>query len=142
VGDVVEVFLPTERETGRPRGFAFVEFQTSDSVSAAIKKLDGHELDGRNIRVSEAQERRRGPGGPPGGGGGGGPRRSFAPRDSGGGGGGGGDSQWREPSYEGGGGGGGGGGGRGGGGGGGGGGRGRPSGKGSRRSIRRSKREL
>jgi cold-inducible RNA-binding protein len=131
VGDVVEVFLPIERETGRPRGFAFVEFQDADSVSQAILKLDGHELDGRNIRVSEAQERRRAPGGPPAGGGG--PRRSFRPPDTGG------QPPWGDADFGGdGGGGGGGGGGRGGGGGG----RGRASGKGSRRSIRRSKREL
>jgi len=87
VGEISEVFLPTDRETGRPRGFAFVEFTDSSAAAAATQRFDGFELNGRALRVNEAQERRPrapsfnpGPGGgdfgpPPfGGGGGGGPR--------------------------------------------------------------------
>lgn len=57
VGPISEVFLPTDRATGRPRGFAFVEFSDAATVPLAIEKLDGSELQGRNIRVSEARER-------------------------------------------------------------------------------------
>src|SRR5262245_40311909 len=57
VGEIVNVFIPTDRDTGRPRGFAFVEFSTAEAAAAAIAKLDGHELDGRNLRVNEATER-------------------------------------------------------------------------------------
>jgi len=61
-GEIVNVFIPTDRDTGRPRGFAFVEFSTAEAAAAAIAKLDGHELDGRNLRVNEATERpSRGP---------------------------------------------------------------------------------
>ena len=70
-GEVHSVALINDRETGRPRGFGFVEMDDS-AATAAISALDGHELDGRNLRVNEAQDRpRRG-----GGGGGGGGRRS------------------------------------------------------------------
>jgi len=63
----VDCFLPKDRETGRPRGFAFVEFADPSSASEAVTKFDGLELGGRNLRVNEADERRRGPGpgGPP-----------------------------------------------------------------------------
>jgi RNA recognition motif-containing protein len=57
VGPVTEVFLPIDRATDRPRGFAFVEFGDSATVTAAIEKLDGSELNGRNLRVSEARDR-------------------------------------------------------------------------------------
>ena len=57
VGSVVEVFLPIDRATERPRGFAFVELNDSEAIQAAIAKLDGVELHGRNIRVSEAREK-------------------------------------------------------------------------------------
>lgn len=57
VGPISEVFLPIDRATGRPRGFAFVEFSEAATVPLAIEKLDGAELQGRNIRVSEARER-------------------------------------------------------------------------------------
>lgn len=57
VGEVKEVFLPIDRVTDRPRGFAFVEFADSATVSQAIEKLDGNELNGRNLRVSEARDR-------------------------------------------------------------------------------------
>ena len=68
--------MPTDRMTGRPRGFAFVEFDTPEQASEAIQKFDGFELSGRRLRVNEATEERRGPGG--GGGGGYGGDRSFA----------------------------------------------------------------
>lgn len=57
VGEVAEVFLPSDRATQRLRGFAFVEFSDAAAVPVAIEKLDGHELHGRTLRVSEARER-------------------------------------------------------------------------------------
>ena len=66
MGQVTEVFLPVDRATDKPRGFAFVEFGDASSVSQAIEKLDGTELNGRNLRVSEARDRApRPPMGPP-----------------------------------------------------------------------------
>ncbi len=66
MGQVTEVFLPVDRATDRPRGFAFVEFGDAASVSQAIEKLDGTALNGRNLRVSEARDRApRPPMGPP-----------------------------------------------------------------------------
>ena len=139
-GEVRDVYLPTDRESGRPRGFAFVEFATEEQAAAAITKFNGYQMGGRTLRVNAAEDRPRG-------GGGGGGQRGFGGGGGGGyrgaGGGGGG--------YSGGGGGGGGygGGGYGGGGGdfGGGGGYGgerfppsKP--KGSRRNIRGKKRSL
>ena len=72
-GNVHEVRLMTDRETGRPRGFGFVRMDDSDA-DAAIKALDGSALGGRNLRINEAEERgggggRGGMGGRPGGGG-------------------------------------------------------------------------
>ena len=74
---VVDARVITDRETGRSRGFGFVEFASSEEGQAAIQALDGHELDGRPMRVNEAQERSGGGGGGGGhrGGGGGGGRR-------------------------------------------------------------------
>ena len=57
VGEIGEVFIPMDRDSGRPRGFAFVEFPDAAIAAEAIKKLDGHELGGRALRVNEAQER-------------------------------------------------------------------------------------
>lgn len=67
VGEVVSVSIPSDRDNGRPRGFAFVEFSTREAAAAAIQKLDGFELGGRALRVNEANERPpRGPSfGPP-----------------------------------------------------------------------------
>jgi len=59
VGEVVEVFLPADRNTGRPRGFAFVEFTEESAAAEAIERFDGHEVKGRSLRVSEAEEPRR-----------------------------------------------------------------------------------
>jgi RNA recognition motif-containing protein len=72
LGEVREVALPTDRETGRPRGFAFVTMADAQAAQNAIAQLNGSELDGRQIRVDEAQERTGGGGGFRGGGGGGG----------------------------------------------------------------------
>jgi RNA recognition motif-containing protein len=69
-GTVESVNVITDRETGRPRGFAFVEMEAS-AAEAAMQALDGRELGGRTLRVNEANERR--PGGGGGGGGGRGP---------------------------------------------------------------------
>ncbi|HEB51641.1 MAG TPA: RNA-binding protein [bacterium] len=54
---VQSVSVVTDRETGRPRGFAFVEMATEADARAAIEALDGTELDGRTLRVNEARER-------------------------------------------------------------------------------------
>ncbi len=61
---VTDVHIVTDRDTGRPRGFGFVEMSTDDEAQAAIAALDGIELDRRNIRVNQARERpQRGGGG-------------------------------------------------------------------------------
>jgi len=61
---VEEVAVITDRDTGRPRGFAFVQMGTPDDAQAAIAALNGREVDGRQLNVSEARERTgRGPGG-------------------------------------------------------------------------------
>jgi len=67
---VREVAVIMDRETGRPRGFAFVQMGSEQDAKNAIAALDGKDLDGRTIRVNEAQERSAG--GRSGGGGGGG----------------------------------------------------------------------
>lgn len=75
-GEVVAVSVPTDRATGRPRGFAFVEYARPEDAAAAIERFSGYELGGRKLRVDEAGERPAGGGGPGGRpfGGGGGPR--------------------------------------------------------------------
>lgn len=57
-GVVEEVALPTDRETGRPRGFGFVTMPNTDEANAAIEALNDTELDGRTIKVNEARPRR------------------------------------------------------------------------------------
>jgi len=75
-GEVTNCFLPLERDTGRKRGFAFVELADEDSESRAIDALQGAELMGRPLRINKAEPRSPGGGGGGGyGGGGGGPRR-------------------------------------------------------------------
>ena len=54
-GNVVSAKIPTERETGRSRGFGFVEMATAEEAQAAIDMWNGKELDGRNIVVNEAR---------------------------------------------------------------------------------------
>ena len=72
---VSDVQIMIDRDTGRPRGFGFVEMATDADAQAAIEALDGADLDGRSIRVNEARERApRGGGGGYGGGGGRGDR--------------------------------------------------------------------
>jgi RNA recognition motif-containing protein len=68
---VVEVKIVTDRDTGQPRGFAFVEMSSPAEAQAAIAALDGQPLDGRTLKVNEAQERSGGGGGGGGRGGGG-----------------------------------------------------------------------
>lgn len=59
-GNLEEVKIITDRETGRSRGFGFITFEEGDAASQAINEMDGVELDGRNIRVSLAEERQGG----------------------------------------------------------------------------------
>ena len=56
-GQVNSTSIITDRETGRSRGFGFVELESSESASAAIKALDGKDLDGRALSVNEARPR-------------------------------------------------------------------------------------
>jgi len=101
-GTVSDVHLVSDRETGRSRGFAFVTMGTPEEAAKAIEGMDGRTLDGRPLRVNEAEQRQqRGAGGGGGGGfrsggggygGGGGGSRGGGDRGGGGGyGGGGGD---------------------------------------------------
>ncbi len=69
-GEVREAKVITDRDTGRSRGFGFVTFSDRTSAQNAIEAMDGAAIDGRNVRVNEAEDKRRG-----GGGGGGGGRR-------------------------------------------------------------------
>jgi RNA recognition motif-containing protein len=62
-GTVDTVNIITDRETGRPRGFAFIEMEEASAAADAIRALDGSDLGGRNIKVNEAQGRRDGGGG-------------------------------------------------------------------------------
>lgn len=67
---VSEVKLITDRDTGRPRGFGFVEMSNSEEADAAVSALNGFAMDGRPLTVNEAKERSSGGGGRGGGGGG------------------------------------------------------------------------
>jgi RNA recognition motif-containing protein len=60
---VQEVKLITDRDTGRPRGFGFVEMSTNEEADSAIRELDGYSLEGRPLKVNEARERGGGGGG-------------------------------------------------------------------------------
>jgi RNA recognition motif-containing protein len=74
-GEVVEATVVSDRETGRSRGFGFVVMGTNEAAQQAISQMNGAVVDGRPLRVSEAEERKPRPGG------GGG----FGHRDDGGG---------------------------------------------------------
>jgi cold-inducible RNA-binding protein len=54
-GPITEAFIATDRETGRPRGFAFVTFESDEQARAAIAGLNGTQLDGRPLTVNEAR---------------------------------------------------------------------------------------
>src|SRR2546428_7680991 len=60
IGEIRDVFLPMDRESGRPRGFAFVEFTSDEDAAKAIEKFNGYELNGRALRVNAAEDRPRG----------------------------------------------------------------------------------
>jgi len=64
-GDIGDIFLPTDRNTGRPRGFAFVRYQDKRDAEDALDALNGRTFDGRDMRISIDEGR---PGGPRGGG--------------------------------------------------------------------------
>jgi RNA recognition motif-containing protein len=97
-GEVASATVVADRDTGRSRGFGFVEMSNDDQARAAINAMNGTELDGRQLTVNEAKPREAGGGGGRGGfgggrgggGGGGGGRGGFG----GGGGGGGGGRRW------------------------------------------------
>ena len=76
---VLEVKIVTDRDTGRPRGFAFVDMATQDDAQSAINALNGSEVGGRTLTVSMARERQPRGGGP-------GPSRGGFGRGRGGGG--------------------------------------------------------
>lgn len=73
VGPVVKARIGTDRETGRSRGFAFVEFANEEACAAAIQKLNGHEMGGRRLRVNDADDK------PPPRPAGAGPQQGFRP---------------------------------------------------------------
>jgi RNA recognition motif-containing protein len=75
-GTVKRVQLPTDRETGRMRGFGFVEMSTEAEETAAIEALDGAEWMGRDLKVNKAKPREERPASGGGWGGGGGGRRN------------------------------------------------------------------
>jgi cold-inducible RNA-binding protein len=91
-GDVTDAKVIMDRETGRSRGFGFVTFAESGDAAQAMSAMDGTDLDGRTIRVNEAQERS--------GGGGGGGRRGGGGGGGGGRGGGGGGGYGRRNDRE------------------------------------------
>src|SRR3954470_23391155 len=100
MGEVTDVHAVTDRETGQPRGFAFVTMGSAQEAAKAIAEMNGAMLDGRTLRVNEAEERQSrggGGGGFGGGGGGGGFGGGGGGRRDGGGGGGrreGGGKRW------------------------------------------------
>ncbi|MGP1310180.1 MAG: RNA recognition motif domain-containing protein, partial [Phycisphaerales bacterium] len=79
-GEVADVALINDRETGRPRGFGFVEMPNADEANAAMSALNGQDFNGRALNINEAREREGGGGGRGGRGGfggGGGGRGGF-----------------------------------------------------------------
>ncbi len=63
IGEITEIVVPTDRDSGRPRGFAFVTYASAEAATQAIQSLNGAELGGRNLRVNEATERPERPAG-------------------------------------------------------------------------------
>ncbi len=104
-GEVTNCALPLERDTGRKRGFAFIEMADEASETAAIDALQGVELMGRPLRINKAEPRGSAPRGGGGGYGGGGGRGGYRGNSDGGGGYGGGSGArgWEDRSYGGGG---------------------------------------
>ena len=82
-GEITRIQLMTDRDTGRSRGFAFVEMTNDEEAAKAIAALNGKEVDGRALNVNEARPKpeRSGPSGPRGGGGGRGGGRGGYSRD-------------------------------------------------------------
>ena len=76
-GQVADVALINDRETGRPRGFGFVEMPNADEANAAMSALNGQDFQGRSLNINEAREREGGGGGGGRGGFGGGGRGGF-----------------------------------------------------------------
>jgi RNA recognition motif-containing protein len=76
-GEVSTVNLITDKFSGQPKGFGFVEMPSKEHAQAAIAGLNGQELDGRTLNVNEARPRTEGGGGGNRGGSGGGQRRSW-----------------------------------------------------------------
>jgi cold-inducible RNA-binding protein len=74
-GNIVDVYLPSDRATGKPRGFAFVEFDSEAGAAEAIRQFNGREIGGRVLKLNLAEDKPRersgprsfgpGPGGPP-----------------------------------------------------------------------------
>jgi RNA recognition motif-containing protein len=98
-GAVTDVYVAVDRMTGRPRGFAFVTMGTADEAKIAAEKVNGTELDGRQLTVNEARPKEERPAGGFGGGGGGGGGRGFGGERRGFGGGGGGHRDRGERRY-------------------------------------------
>ena len=101
-GEITRVQIMTDRDTGRSRGFGFVEMTSDEAAAKAIEALNGKDLGGRALNVNEARPKPEGRGGGGRGfGGGGGGRGGYGRDDSrgGGGGGGGGRGQRREPRW-------------------------------------------
>ncbi len=95
IGTVESTNIIEDRETGRSRGFAFVEMSSQEEGQNAISQLDGKEIDGRQLKVNEAKPRENSGGGNRGGGGGrGGYGGGGGGGNRGGGGGYGGGSRW------------------------------------------------
>jgi len=57
-GEIVEAKVITDRDSGRSRGFGFITFADGEAADRAVAEMDGAELDGRTIRVNEAQEKK------------------------------------------------------------------------------------
>ncbi len=93
-GQVNEVAVVMDRDTGRPRGFAFVTMNAKEGMETAIKELDGKDFNGRPLSVNEARPRENRPAFGGGGGGGGGYKGGGGGGRKGGGGGGGGGDRW------------------------------------------------